>query len=56
MESLVFQFVPVTSCAVTGHYWAESGSVLFSPSDRYLYTLLRWIHRDLWEAHSLLGG
>lgn len=54
MEFLIFQLVLITSCTVTEHYRAESGSVLFTPPVRYLYTLLRWIHRDLWEACSLL--
>lgn len=26
----VFQFVPISSCLVTGHHWGESGSVFFT--------------------------
>ena len=32
LEFLVFQFVPVVSCPVTGNHWEESGSLLFIPS------------------------
>jgi len=31
-EPLVFQFVPIVSCPVTGHHWVEPGSTIFAPS------------------------
>lgn len=37
----VFQFVSITSCAVTDHHRQESGSAFFTPSIRYLHPLLR---------------
>lgn len=39
----VFWFLPIASCPVTGHHWAEPGSVFFSlpaPCPWYLYTLI----------------
>lgn len=69
MEFLVSQFVPTISC--TGRYWAESGSVLFTPpSGIYIHceggstgicgkpTLFwssRWTGRDRWTRQNTLG-
>lgn len=39
----VFWFLPIASCPVTGHHWAEPGSVFFSlpaPRPWHLYTLI----------------
>lgn len=30
-QFLVFQFVPISSCLVTGHYWKEPHSIFFTP-------------------------
>lgn len=39
MEFCVFQFVPITSCSVTGHKWEESGSVLvILPNQEFIHT------------------
>ena len=40
-KSIVFQFVPIASCLVTGHHWEKFGSIFFSPLIRHLYTLVR---------------
>jgi len=40
-ESPAFQLVPIASCSVTANHWKEPGSILFAPSFRYLYTLIR---------------
>lgn len=44
----VFQFMPIASGAVTGHHWAEPGSVLFAFSPWVLYML----EKSLLSLHS----
>lgn len=48
-ESLVFHFVPITSCPAPGHDWKESDSV-FLTLIKYFYTLKRFIEHSLLQA------
>ena len=39
MESPILQFVPVASCAATGHHWEKPGSIFFVPARSHTFKL-----------------